>query len=96
MPKAFISEDDIEQSILDKLEEEHLGYDILRLDPSTEKMDVLPDGTGRTDKKECVLPDVLWDALKRLNPNVKVIKSSLKQGTGLDEIIKVIEDAMNN
>ena len=29
MPKAFISEDDIEQSILDKLEEEHLGYDIL-------------------------------------------------------------------
>ena len=33
---------------------------------------------------------------QRLNPNVKVIKSSLKQGTGLDEIIKVIEDAMNN
>ena len=71
MPKSFISEDDIEQSILDKLEEEHLGYDILRLDPSPEKMDILPDGTGRTDKKECVLPDVLWSALKRLNPTVK-------------------------
>ena len=71
MPKAFISEDDIEQSILDKLEEEHLGYDILRLDPSPDKMDVLPDGTGRTDKKECVLPVILWNALKRLNPTVK-------------------------
>jgi len=71
MPKAFISEDDIEQSILDKLEEEHLEYDILRLDPSPEKMDVLPDGTGRTDKKECVLPEILWNALKKLNPNVK-------------------------
>ena len=31
---------------------------------------------------------------KRLNPNVKVIKSSLKQGLGLDEIIQVIEEAM--
>ncbi|MEE0025226.1 hydrogenase nickel incorporation protein HypB [Methanobrevibacter sp.] len=34
------------------------------------------------------------DALK-LNPNIKVIKSSLKDGTGLDEIIKCIEDAMS-
>ena len=34
------------------------------------------------------------DALK-LNPNIKVIKSSLKDGTGLDEIIKCIEEAMN-
>ena len=32
---------------------------------------------------------------KKLNPNVKVIKSSLKQGIGLDEIIQVIEEAMN-
>jgi len=34
------------------------------------------------------------DALKS-NPNIKVIKSSLKDGTGLDEIIKCIEDAMS-
>lgn len=31
---------------------------------------------------------------QKLNPNVKVIKSSLKEGTGLDEIIETIEDAM--
>ena len=72
MPKSFISEDDIEKSILKKIEDEHLEYDaILTLDPSPDKMDVLPDGTGRSDKKECVLPEVLWTSLKKLNPNVK-------------------------
>ena len=33
---------------------------------------------------------------QKLNPNVKVIKSSLKQGCGLDEIIAAIEEANNN
>ncbi|WP_405269571.1 hydrogenase nickel incorporation protein HypB [Methanobrevibacter sp.] len=33
---------------------------------------------------------------QKLNPNVKVIKSSLKEGCGLDEIIAAIEEAMNN
>ena len=32
--KSFISEDDIEKSILDKIENENLGYTILKLDPS--------------------------------------------------------------
>ena len=71
MPRSFISEDDIEKSILKKIKDEQLGYNFLELDPSPEKMDLLPDGTGRSDKKECVLPNVLWDALKRINPNIK-------------------------
>lgn len=33
---------------------------------------------------------------QKLNPNVKVIKSNLKEGVGLDEIIAVIEEAKNN
>ena len=33
---------------------------------------------------------------QKLNHNVKVIKSSLKQGCGLDEIIAAIEEANNN
>ncbi len=33
---------------------------------------------------------------QKLNPNVKVIKSSLKQGIGLDEIIAAIDEAKNN
>ena len=77
MPKAFISEDDIEQSILNLFEQEKLGYNILKLDASPEKMEVLPDGTGRNDKKECVLPEILWNSLKKLNPGVK--EAHLKQ-----------------
>ena len=49
----------------------------------------LADAVGAdADKMVC-------DAQK-LNPNVKVIKSSLKEGIGLDEIIAAIEEAMNN
>ena len=33
---------------------------------------------------------------QKLNPNVQVIKSSLKEGCGLDEIIAAIEEAKNN
>ena len=66
MPKAFISEDDIEQSILNLFETEKLGYNILRLDPSPDKTDVLPDGTGRSDKKECVFERLNeWLTLKK-------------------------------
>ena len=47
MPRSFISEDDIEKSILKKIKDEQLGYSFLELDPSPEKIDLLPDGTGR-------------------------------------------------
>ena len=37
----FISEDDIEQAILQKLEGAPFGYDVVRCDPSVEKMEAL-------------------------------------------------------
>ena len=40
--------------------------------------------------------DKMVNDAKELNPNIKVIKSSLKEGTGLDEIIACIEEAMKN
>ncbi|MBE6511232.1 MAG: hydrogenase nickel incorporation protein HypB [Methanobrevibacter millerae] len=40
--------------------------------------------------------DKMVNDAKQLNPNIKVIKSSLKEGTGLDEIIACIEEAMQN
>ena len=70
MPKSFITEDDIEKSILELLDKEEFGYNILKLDASPDKMDVLPDGTGRSDKKECVLPNILWESLNKLNTHV--------------------------
>ena len=40
--------------------------------------------------------DKMVDDAKKLNPNIKVIKSSLKEGTGLDEIIQAIDEAKNS
>ena len=68
--RNFISEDDIEQDILKKLEAEPFGYDIIRCDPSPARREVLADGTGRGDKKECVLPQVMREALARINPGI--------------------------
>ena len=65
--RNFISEDDIEQAILQKLEGDPFQYGILRCDPSPDKRELLPDGTGRSSKKECVLPLILREALARLN-----------------------------
>jgi len=88
MAKSFILEDDIEKSILDKIENENLGYTILKLDPSMDKKDDLNDGTNRTNKSQCVLPKVLFESLKRLNPDVneKYIKETY------DELIKDYTD----
>ena len=66
----FISEDDIEQAILGKLEIEPFNYNIVHCDPSPDKREVLPDGTGRQNKKQCILPQILHENLKRLNPNI--------------------------
>ena len=71
MAKSFISEDDIEKSILKKIADEQLGYNILTLDPSPAKMQDLNDGTHRTSKRQCVLPQVLWQSLNKLNPDTE-------------------------
>ena len=49
---AAITEDDIEQAILQILENGELGYEIIRCSPDVENKDNLNDGTGRTNKKE--------------------------------------------
>jgi len=40
--------------------------------------------------------DKMVNDAKKLNPNIKVIKSSLKNGEGLEEIIQAIEEFKNN
>lgn len=67
----YISEDDIEKAIIDKLKDNPFNYDIILCDPSPEKRDDLNDGTFRNDKKQCVLPQVLLASLKRLNPTIQ-------------------------
>jgi type I restriction enzyme R subunit len=69
--RNFISEDDIEQAILSKLAVAPFQYDIVRCDADPSKRDDLNDGTGRTTKRQCVLPQVLRESLQRLNPQIE-------------------------
>ncbi|MES2206780.1 MAG: type I restriction endonuclease subunit R [Pseudomonadota bacterium] len=65
MVKNFISEDHIEQAILQKLHQEY-GFKLLNC--SSPKPETLNDGSGRTDKRDVILADRLKVACIRLNP----------------------------
>ncbi len=90
--KKFISEDDIEQAILAKLKEEPFNYDIIICDSNPDMRDDLNDGTGRTSKKQCVLPAVLEKSLQKINPNVelsylqRIAKDLSRDFTGTDMV----------
>lgn len=65
MAKNFISEDDIEQGLVQRLQ--HLcGFNALNC--YTPQADDLNDGSDRTDKREVILASRLRAALERLNP----------------------------
>ena len=66
MPK-IITEDMIEQAVIKALQERH-NYTVLNC--MTEEPDTLPDGTGRKDKKQVVLPDVMLESLCQINPDI--------------------------
>lgn len=66
MPK-IITEDMIEQAAIAALEEQH-HYGVRHC--YTEEPETLPDGSGRSNKKQVVLPQVLFGSLCRINPDV--------------------------
>lgn len=86
----YITEDDIEQAILNKLKAEPFCYDIIVCDADTAKRDDLNDGTGRSSKKQCVLPEVLLRSLLRINPGIEsgilenIAKDLSRDFTGAD------------
>jgi type I restriction enzyme, R subunit len=63
----FISEDQIEQGLLQRLQHLH-GFDVL--DCHTEKAEDINDGSARTDKREVILHERLKAAALRLNPGL--------------------------
>lgn len=77
----FITENDIEQEILNRLKAEPFKYDVLvcPIDPNNKEN--LNDGTQRKNKKQCILPDVLKASLKRLNPDIQeqVLDAEIKK-----------------
>ena len=67
--RSFISEDDIEQAICNRLSLPEYGWKRIECDPSVEKQDDLST-TGRNSVNECILPEVFRKALMRINPQV--------------------------
>lgn len=65
--KNIITEDDIEQALLQSLQHLH-GFDVL--DCNTAKPDDLNDGSNRTDKRDVILADRLREACIALNPAI--------------------------
>lgn len=79
----LITEDDIEQSILEKLGSKEFGYDIIICDSDPNKKEDLNDGTERQSKRDCILPNILREALIRINPNIpeNIIEEQIKELT---------------
>lgn len=103
--RNFISENDIEQAILDKLRAKPFNYDIIVCDADPNKRDDMNDGTERASKKECVLPGVLCRVLKRLNPTIedehinRIVKELRRDYTGTDIVstnYKLYQQLRNN
>ena len=64
----ILTEDDIEKAFVGLLGSEPWGYTVLNA--FTAEREDLGDGTGREDKKQCVLPGVVRESLARLNPSI--------------------------
>lgn len=85
--KSFISEDDIEQSLLKRLKD--LEWDWIECDPAVEKQDEVAS-TGRANSSECILPEILRESLKDLNPGIapevidSIVSDFRKDYTGTD------------
>ena len=74
----FISEDDIEQGLLQKLQFLH-GFDALNC--HTQNPEDLNDGSNRTNKRDVILVDRVREAALRLNPDMpaKAIEEALER-----------------
>jgi type I restriction enzyme, R subunit len=77
----FISEDDIERDIIKVFRNETLAYEYLNCYTATAEN--LNDGSGRSDKKQVVLQDRLYAALRRFNSKLPeaAIEAAVKQLT---------------
>lgn len=76
----FISEDQFERAMVQKLQHLH-GFDTL--DCHTQDAEDLNDGSGRTNKRDVILVDRLREAAVRLNPGIpaRVIEGALEKLT---------------
>lgn len=89
--KSFISEDNIEQAICNRLSQAEYGWKRIECDPSVAAQDDVSK-TGRANPSECILPEVLFNALKRINPQIdeetlaSIVRDYRKDYTGTDMV----------
>ncbi len=89
--RSFISEDDIEQALCDRLAQPEYGWKRIECDPSVDKQDDVSK-TGRSSVTECILPDVFQKALLRINPQIdpetieSIVREFRKDFTGTDMV----------
>lgn len=89
--KSFISEDDIEQAICNRLSQPEFGWKRIECDARVEAQDDV-SATGRANAAECILPDVLLASLKRINPQAEestlqeIMHDLRKDFTGTDMV----------
>ena len=89
--KSFISEDDIEQAICNRLSQPEYGWKRIECDARVEAQNEVST-TGRANPSECILPDILLASLKRLNPQIEetvlqnIVHDLRKDFTGTDMV----------
>lgn len=89
--KSFISEDDIEQAICNRLSQPEYGWKRIECDARVEAQNEVST-TGRANPSECILPDILLASLKRINPQIgetvlqNIVHDLRKDFTGTDMV----------
>ena len=89
--KSFISEDDIEQAICNRLSQPEYGWKRIECDAHVEAQNEVST-TGRANSSECILPDILLASLKRINPQIEetvlqnIVHDLRKDFTGTDMV----------
>lgn len=89
--KSFISEDDIEQAVCNRLSQPEYGWKRIECDARVEAQNEVLI-TGRANPSECILPDILLASLKRINPQIEetvlqnIVHDLRKDFTGTDMV----------
>ena len=89
--QSFISEDNIEQAICDRLSQPEYGWQRIECDPSVEGQNDLSK-TGRANVEECILPEIFRNTLRRINPEIdaeildEIVREYRKDYTGTDMV----------
>lgn len=86
----IISEDMIEQAAINLLKEEY-NYNVLNC--FTAKKEDTNDNTGREDKRQVVLKNILYDSLCRINPEIPqdIIKETVQELSKINKFTDLMQ-----